>query len=166
MPKTTPADFSELSHRVADLGEICLRADRAHFRMVWVVGGTAAERSALLRGFAEATAGELIELGKGLSAALIDVSASLRAASVEDCFARLLEDRPGPILCLDHLEILFEPSLRLNPVELLKNSSRHRLLVASWPGTIQGDRITFGPEEHPAHRKYFHQEMECQFLLL
>ena len=161
-----PPEFPELAYRVADLGEICSRLEGAHYRLVWVVGGTSSARSALLREFVASGGNKLLELGKELSAALIDVAASLRAASIEDCFSELLDRSPASILCLDHLEILFETSLRLNPVELLKNSSRHRPLVASWPGSAQGDRIAFAPEEHPSHRKYFRQEMECQFLQL
>ncbi|MCX6880597.1 MAG: hypothetical protein NTW21_43345 [Verrucomicrobia bacterium] len=49
---------------------------------------------------------------------------------------------------LDHLEILFEPSLRLNPVALVKGALRHSLLVVAWPGPSNGDRLIFGPEDH------------------
>ncbi len=104
-----------------------------------------------------------MDVGKGLSKALLDIPASLRAASVEECFSELLDSVEESPVCLDRLEILFESTLKLYPSELVKNASRHRTILAAWPGTKDGDFLVFGPDGHPAHRRIHCEEMECQF---
>ena len=46
-------------------------------------------------------------------------------------------------------ELLFDPALRLNPLSFLQDTSRNRLLVASWNGTLFEGDLRFGAEGHP-----------------
>jgi hypothetical protein len=149
-----------LSEKVAELQADVARARREHFRLVWVVGGGSWERTTLLRAFAEADDGEFVEVGKKLSGSLLEVPAPLRTASVEECFAAGLAESPDDVTCLDRLEILFEPSLRINPVSLIKGTSRHSVIVAAWPGTVGQGCLVFGPAEHPSHFRIADQELE------
>ena len=50
----------------------------------------------------------MLDVGQALSRALLDVPASLRAASVEEYFSDLLDSADGSPVCLDRLEILFD----------------------------------------------------------
>lgn len=139
-------------------------ADSNYYRLIWLTGATAGERTTTLREFSAGEICPLLDVGKALSKSLLDVSPSLRASSISDCFADLMDGAPGKPLCLDHLEILHEPSLRLNPIDLIKNASRHRMLIASWPGSSDGDDLVFGPEGHPAYLRISREQMECHFL--
>jgi len=150
-----------LPEKVTELQADVARASGEHYRLVWVAGGTASERSALLRALAEAEDGAFIEVGKKLSTALIEVPAPLRTASVEDCFAACLGESPSVVTCLDHLEILFESSLRINPVTLVTGASRHALLVAAWPGMAHAGRLIFGSPDHPAYMERSKQDLEA-----
>ena len=136
-------------------------ARREHFRVIWVVGGSASERSAVIRAVADAEDGAVLDVGRLLSAALIEIPSPHRAVSVDDAFSDMLSSGGKEVLCLDHLEILFETSLMLQPIDLVKNASRRFLLVASWPGTFAQDSLVFGPEDHPAHLKTPRQDLEC-----
>jgi hypothetical protein len=140
----------------ADLG----RASSEHYRLVWLAGGTDSERYALLRALAETEDGVFVEVGKKLSAALLEVPAPLRTASVEECFAACLGESSGFVACLNHLEILFDPSLRINPVTLVKRASRHALIVAAWPGSTKDGQLTFGSPDHPAFMEPSKQDLE------
>lgn len=149
-----------LPEKIAELQADVARARGEHFRLVWLAGGSPSERSALLRAFAEAEDGVFVELGKKLSSSLLEVPVPLRTASVEECFAGCLAESPGDVTCLDHLEILFEPSLLINPVSLIKGTSRHALIVASWPGTVGQGCLLFGPPDHPTHLKVAERDLE------
>lgn len=149
-----------LTEKVTEIQADVSRASGEHFRLVWVAGGTALERSALLRVLAEVEDGALIDVGKKLSTALIEIPVPLRTASVAECFAACMGESPSAVTCLDHLEILFEPSLRLNPVSLVQGASRRNVLVAAWPGLAETGRLTFGSIDHPAHMDISEQEIE------
>jgi len=147
--------------KIAELQADLARARAAHFRLVWLAGGTAAARSALLRALSEAEDGVFVELGKKLSTALIDIPAPFRTASVEDCFAACMGESTSETTCLDHLEILFEPSLLINPVALIQGASRHAVIVAAWPGVVEGSRLTFGSPDHPGYKEIQEQDLEA-----
>jgi len=122
----------------------------AHFRLLWIAGGDDLKRHALLQEIAKDLGAPLLEVGKMLSAALLDLPIKLRAVSAEECFHDLLKEGAGEIRCLDHLDILFDQSLHLDAISLIKNSSRRFTLVASWPGVHKGDMLSYGSPDHPS----------------
>ena len=138
----------------------------AHFSLVWLAGGISAERSLLLSGVAERLKCPHLRVGRQLSAALLDLSPRLRAVSAEDSVQDLLLATEADMICLDHLDILFDPSLRLNAVDMIQNASRRFVLVASWPGTIHRKSLSFGPEDHPAHLRISLQQLSSPVITL
>lgn len=155
---------TSLQDKIAELASLANAACSAHYRLVWLVGASAGDRSVLLRVFSNSEEGTLLDIGQAMSKALLEIPASLRPASVEECFSDLLDTAESRLVCLDRLEILFEPSLRLDPVELVKGASRHQTIIASWPGRKEGRSFVFGPEGHPAHFLIPSERLECQFL--
>lgn len=92
-----------------------------------------------------------LPIGQELSAALLPVPPSRRPRHA----ARWLDDRlraakPGPLLCGD-IDLLFEPSLLLDPLALLRSASRATRLVVLWPGDFTGGVLTYAV---PAHKHY------------
>ena len=145
----------------AEVRSVLQTVRREHFRIIWVVGGSASDRTTVIRAVADAEDGAVLDVGRLLSAALIEIPSPHRAVSVDDAFSEMLSGGGKEVLCLDHLEILFETSLMLHPIDLVKNASRRFLLIASWPGTLTQDSLAFGPEDHPAHLKITRQDLEC-----
>lgn len=145
---------------VIELQADLARARREHFRLVWLAGGKSIDRTAILRALAEADEGMYVDLGKKMSSLLIDIPAPLRTASVEDCFATCLGVSSDEIVIIDHLEILFEPSLKINPIALIQSASRSRIILASWPGVINGKHLAFGSTDHPEFIELSEQLLE------
>ena len=57
-------------------------------------------------------------------------------------------------MLLDNLELLFEKSLHINPLDLLKRIAHSKRVVAVWPGELRGDRLIYADMSHPEHRDY------------
>jgi len=66
--------------------------------------------------------------------------------------------RSGDPLLLDNIELLFDRSLQLDPLDLLKRHAHAKRVVAVWPGELQGDartgRLTYADMGHPEHQDY------------
>lgn len=154
------------SETITEIQAELVRVRGEHYKLLWVAGGKSADRSALLHSLAEAASGAFVDLGKALSSALLEVPPPLRTVSVEEILADRVGKFPGQAVCLDHLEILFEPSLQINPVALLKRISRHALIVASWPGTAEAENLLFGPPDHPSHMKIAMRNLESAIQIL
>jgi hypothetical protein len=48
----------------------------------------------------------------------------------------------GDLLLLDNIELLFDQTLRLNPLDLLKRHAHSRRVVSVWPGELVDGRLT------------------------
>lgn len=58
------------------------------------------------------------------------------------------------LLLLDNIEILFEPSLQIDPLDILRKLAHSRRVVAVWPGELRGERLVYADMSHPEHRDY------------
>jgi hypothetical protein len=58
------------------------------------------------------------------------------------------------VLLLDNIEILFDCSLHLNPLDTLKRHAHARRVVAAWPGEFSDGRLTYAALGHPEHQDY------------
>lgn len=63
-------------------------------------------------------------------------------------------EQTGDLLLLDNLELLFEPSLQINPLDLIKRLAHSKRVVAVWPGELRSDRLIYADMDHPEHRDY------------
>ena len=62
--------------------------------------------------------------------------------------------RSNAPLLLDNLEVLFEPNLKINPLDLIKRLAHSRRVVAVWPGEMRDDRLVYASLGHPEYRDY------------
>jgi hypothetical protein len=110
----------------------------------------------------ESAAGELIftyswphlSLGRELGAVLLSETPQRRARSARQWLpVRLGEMTPGPALCTE-IDLLFEPTLELDPLRLLSDVSRIARLVVLWPGHYTDDALTYAVPEHSHYRAW------------
>lgn len=58
------------------------------------------------------------------------------------------------LLLIDNIELLFDHSLKLDPLGLLKQQAHRIRVVAVWPGDLREGRLTYGEMEHPEYQDY------------
>ncbi|MEW6230654.1 MAG: BREX-3 system P-loop-containing protein BrxF, partial [Bacillota bacterium] len=58
------------------------------------------------------------------------------------------------VILLDNIEMLFDVSLKQDPLRLLQSLSRNRTVVAAWNGSVTGTYITYAAPDHPEYRRY------------
>lgn len=141
------------------LDKVLLGAERVsqkYYRLLLVVTYDEARGS---RYIAEALGIRRVDVGKDLGEELLEVPAKMRPLKV----AGLLEDLLGDVgedgVLLDHIEILFEKSLTVEPLTLLRSASRQRLVVAVWRGEIVGGNVVYAVPGHPEYRSYPAQDI-------
>ena len=77
-----------------------------------------------------------INVGEKLAEELLEFPASRRPLKVAGLLEGLLDDAGDDGVLLDRIEILFEESLKVEPLTLLRSVSRRRLVVVMWRGEI------------------------------
>jgi hypothetical protein len=66
----------------------------------------------------------------------------------------MLNDAAGEIVLFDNIEILFDVSLKQDPLRLLQGLSRNKTVVAAWNGSIDGKYMIYAVPDHPEYRRY------------
>lgn len=93
----------------------------------------------------------VLSLGAVLSEALRDVVPHQRAQTTHAVLCAALSPvAPGPLLC-GEIDLLFEPSLQLDPLRLLREVSRSATIIVLWPGTSLAGTLAYAV---PAHHHY------------
>jgi hypothetical protein len=146
-------------------------ADVAHFpaldeleRLVGEIGGLQSKlillvgndgKTRLLSALAQRLDTTPFNVGAELGHRLAATPVAERAFSANELLRKITDSARGDApLLLDNLEVLFEPSLKVNPLDLIKRLAHSRRVVAVWPGDMRDDRLVYASMGHPEHRDY------------
>ena len=58
------------------------------------------------------------------------------------------------LVLLDNTELLFDATLKQDPLPLLQGLSRNKTLVAAWTGALEDGKLRYAAARHPEHRQY------------
>jgi hypothetical protein len=129
----------------------------AYERLVLVVGQAGSGKSTVLHSAAVKRRWPVLNLSLGMAEKMLQVSVHQRPAHAFEIALGLLREEASPVVCLDNIELLFEPSLQLDPLGLLQSLSKQRTLAVAWPGRIAtGDapRLIHAERPHPEYCDY------------
>ncbi|MBF0133379.1 MAG: BREX-3 system P-loop-containing protein BrxF [Magnetococcales bacterium] len=135
------------------------QAESLYHRLVLVVGPSGSGKTTVLNRLAATEGGCVINLGLELSRAMLELTERQRPLRVQKLLEGCLGSPGGAVTWLDNTEILFEASLKLDPLRLLQTISRDRLVVASWNGSVVKSDLTFAVPEHSEFRRYPSREL-------
>jgi len=123
--------------------------------LILLTGVRGSGKTHLLRSFAQRRRLVVLNLGSELGKRLLDLPSSLRSRRAGTEFRALMQAYvSNEFLLLDNLEVLFDSTLALNPLDLLRQSARVRPVIAVWPGELRGTRLIYADTGHPEHRSY------------
>ena len=129
-------------------------AGSLYHRLVLVVGGAGAGKTAALRAAAERTGAPLFNVNLELSRRMLDLVEQQRPRRVGRLLDRIVAERGSDVVLLDNLEILFDAALRQHPLRLLQDLARSRAVAAAWNGSIEGNHVRYAVPGHPEYRRY------------
>lgn len=95
-----------------------------------------------------------INLSLLVSQRLLSLTRHQRELRAQDVATDVIDENYKSGLCLDDTELLFDSTLRLNPLVFLQKITRNRLIVATWNGCVTGGELRFG---HAGCPDYFSQ---------
>ena len=95
-----------------------------------------------------------LAVGRELSARLLSEPQVQRSRTAHQWLRdRLSQMAPGPVLCTE-IDLLFDPTLRLAPLKLLRDISRYTQLVVAWPGSCANGVLVYAVPEHAHYRTW------------
>jgi len=130
------------------------QAAELYHRLVMVVAQAGAGKTAALRDVHRRTAAPLINVNLELSRRMLDLTERQRALQLPRLLAEIVGASEADMILLDNLEVLFDISLKQDPLRLLQGLSRNKTVVAAWSGSIDGTHMVYATPDHPEYRRY------------
>jgi len=130
------------------------QAHELYHRLVLVVGRSGSGETSLLQEVSKQTGFRYLNLNLELSRALLELTERQRILRLPLLIDEIIGKTGEQVVLIDNIEILFEVSLKQDPLRLLQQISRNRTVVATWNGTIAGGYLTYAAPNHPEYRRY------------
>lgn len=131
-----------------------------YHRLVLVVAPSGAGKTGVLHDVAKNGGVPCINVNLELSKLMLDLTTKQRAIHAAFLLKEVVAGGGGKLAILDNLEILFDRSLQLDPLRILKELSRQSTVVASWNGRLDEHGLNYGDPEHPEYRLYPPSEID------
>lgn len=97
---------------------------------------------------------ETLDLNPLLSERLIEMSEQDRPELIASLMSNIIHETATNVVLITGLEILFDRSLKVDPIRLLRVCAKNKTLLASWPGDQTSSGLIYASPNHPEYRKY------------
>ena len=140
--------LAKLERLIGEIGDL-------NSKLILLVGPSRSGKTQLLRQLSAKLNIEPLNVGLELGRRLAATPNNKRGFSAGGLLREIADkERTEAPLLLDNLELLFEPGLQINPLDLVRRLSHSKRVVAVWPGELRGDRLVYADMSHPEHRDY------------
>jgi hypothetical protein len=130
------------------------QAAELYHRLVMLVAPAGAGKTAALRDVHERTSAPLVNVNLELSRRMLDLTERQRALQLPRLLAEIVGASAAEVILLDNIEVLFDVSLKQDPLRLLQGLSRNKTVVAAWSGSIDKEHMVYATPDHPEYRRY------------
>jgi hypothetical protein len=140
--------LAKLEQLIGEIGDL-------NSKLILLVGPSRSGKTQLLRQLGSKLKLEPLNVGMQLGRRLAATPKNRRGFSAGEMLREIAgKERTEAPLLLDNLELLFEPCLQINPLDLVRRLAHSKPVVAVWPGELRGDRLVYADMSHPEHRDY------------
>ena len=129
-------------------------AGRLYHRLILLVSPAGTGKTMALRQIQERLSVPLINVNLELSQRMLSLSERQQTLELPRLLAEVVNASGSDPVLLDNIEILFDVSLKQNPLRLLQAMSRNKTVVATWNGYINGEQVVYATPDHPEYRQY------------
>lgn len=140
------------------LADIVIRkidqATELYHRLVILVALAGGGKTTALQDVKERTRAPLININLDLSRRMLDLTERQRALRLPSLLSEIVGALATDVVLLDNIEILFDISLKQDPLRLLQGLSRNTTVVAAWNGSMSGENMVYAAPDHPEYRRY------------
>ena len=122
-------------------------------RLVLIVGNPCIGKTLELEIYCKSQDLKMTNVNLEMSRQLLGLTNKQRSLQVPKLFENVLSVGSKTDV-LYNIEILFDVSLKQDPLRLLQNSSRNKTIIASWNGSMSGTKLIYAEPGHPEYQEY------------
>ena len=124
-------------------------------KLILLISQPDSGKTALIAELANQRDMKVMNVGATLGSRLAALPQRQRALQTSVILRELADEYAnGDLLLLNNIELLFDQTLKLDPLDLLKRHAHSRRVVAVWPGELIDGRLTYAQMGHPEYQDY------------
>jgi hypothetical protein len=125
-----------------------------YYRLIFLVTQTDADKIAALQDVHKRVMAPLVNVNLELSRRMLDLTKRQRTLQLPRLLASVVDASATDAILLDNIELLFDVSLKHDPLRLLQGVSRNKTIVAAWSGSIDAEYLVYATPNHHEYRRY------------
>ncbi len=129
-------------------------AAQQYYRLVVLAAPAGAGKTTALRDVQQRTSAPLVNVNLELSRRMLELTERQRTLQLPHLLAEIVGASATEVILLDNIEVLFDVSLKQDPLRLLQGLSRNKTVVVAWNGSMDGERMLYATPDHPEYRRY------------
>ncbi len=123
-------------------------------RLVILVAPAGAGKTAALQYLHARTGAPVFNVNLELSRHMLELTERQRALQLPHLLLEIMNADPAELILLDNIEVLFDASLKQDPLRLLQGVSRNKTVVVSWSGSVDREHMVYATPDHPEYKRY------------
>ena len=124
-------------------------------KLILLIGPPRSGKSDLLGQLSARRQAQVLNVGAILGRELLTVPNTRRHLQAADLLKSITDDAAeNRLLLMDNIEILFDRTLHISPLDLLKRHAQARRVVSVWPGELRENRLSYAVTGHPEYQDY------------
>lgn len=149
-----------MSEQLADkIVEMIGDAAALYHRLIILAAPSGSGKTQTLRAVQERTGASIVNVGLELSREMLELTERQRVLKMPTLLGKLVLDRGEEVVLLDNTEILFDVTLKQDPLRLVQGLSRSKTLVVSWNGQVENEHLIYAAPDHPEYRSYLTNDL-------
>ena len=124
-------------------------------KLILIVGPPRSGKTTAIGELARRRDAKVLNFSAGLGRNLLGLARARRPIEAFEKMRELFDEyAAGDLVLVDNLELLFDRTLKLDPLDTLRRHAHARRVVATWPGELKNGRLTYASPGHPEHQDY------------
>ena len=140
--------IDELQRKISDTASL-------NSKLILLIGPPRSGKTALLGQLSDRMKAQVLNVGLALGRDLLALPRTRRHLQVSELFKALADTATSQgLLLVDNIELLFDRTLRVGALNLLRSQARVRPVVAVWPGDLRENRLSYAVSGHPEYQDH------------
>ena len=129
-------------------------AAELYYRLVLVIAPAGAGKTTALQAVRDRIGVPLVNVNLELSRRMLELTERQRALQLPRLLSEIVNATQADVILLDNIEVLFDVSLKQDPLRLLQGLSRNKTVVATWNGSVDNEHLVYATPGHPEYKRY------------
>lgn len=125
-----------------------------YHRLLLLTGKAGSGKTEILKDVSMRLRLHVLNLNKELSHRMLQLTERQRPLKASKIVKEIINSKSQDVLLIDNIELLFDVSLKIDPMHLLKGMSRNKTLIISWSGQVDNGAVIYAESNHPEYKKY------------